>query len=104
MPILAAWLGSLFTSIATFFAAYITKRLAIIAAAIALMVSITATFFAALRGLLTGVTAVLPDAVVIGASWFLPSNAIPCMSIVLSALALRWLYNWHIKIIQLKLF
>lgn len=104
MPILAAYIGTLFTSIATFFATYITKRLAIIAAAIALFVSVTAAFFVSIKALLSGLSVALPEAVVIGASWFLPANAVPCVSAVLTALALRWVYHWQIKIIQLKLF
>lgn len=104
MPVLAAWLGALFTSLVAFFSQYFVKRLAIIAAAVAAIVAATTAFFAALKALLSGVAAVLPEAVVIGASWVMPSNAVPCMSIVLSAWTLRWLYHWQIKIIQLKLF
>jgi len=103
MPLLAAWFGSLFASTVSFLALYITKRVAIVLVAIAAIIAMTASFIAAIEALLVGIAVATPAEISIAASWFIPSNATTCLSIILSAYLARWVYEWQIKIIQLKL-
>jgi len=98
MPLLAAFLGSVFTSIATFLAEYLTRRVAIAAAVIAVLVSLTAAFVAALNGLMDAVLYVAPDALALGASWVVPANTDECIGAIVSAHLLRWAYDWHVKL------
>lgn len=104
MPWLAGVLGGLFSSLFNFFATYITKRFAIIAAAVLVIVALTSAFFAALQAMVAGLSLVVPSSVVQLAAFVLPSNVDECASIVVASRLLRYAYDWNIKIIQYKLF
>lgn len=98
MPLFAAFLGSLFTSLADFVAQYVTRRVAIAAAVIAVLVAVTATFVAAMQALIAGISVVAPDALSVAASWVVPSNMDECLAAIASAHALRWAYDWNTKL------
>lgn len=104
LPWLAGILGGLFASLVAWFASFMTKRLAITAAAVVSILAVTATFYAALEALLSGIVASAPPhfGQAVGLVW--PSNASACLAAILSAYVLRWVYDWQVKIIQLKLF
>ena len=103
MPLLAVWIGSLFTSLVGFFASFVTKRLLLIAAAVTAAVFFTGGFISALDSLFSSLAVSMPASIVIGASWVVPSNFVPCASAIISAYILRWVYDWQIKIIQWKI-
>ncbi|MDT8385158.1 MAG: DUF5455 family protein [Gammaproteobacteria bacterium] len=104
MPLLAAWMGSLFSGIVGFFSSWLTKRVALVLTGITVIVSLTAAFITAIDALYTAMAVTLPTEIVIGASWFLPTNTSACISAYISAHLLRWAYDWNTKVIQLKLF
>lgn len=104
IPWLAGILGSMFSALFSFFATYVTKRLALVAAAVVIIVSITGAFFAALQALIAGLVLQVPPEVSAMAALILPSNMDECVTICISAKMLRWVYDWNIRIIQYKLF
>lgn len=103
IPWLASLLGGLFSSLFVWFATVLTKRLAIVAAAIIVLGAVTVGFFAALQTLISGLGLVLPAEVLQGASHILPANTSACVTAMLTARTARYAYDWNIKIIQLKL-
>jgi len=103
MPLLAAWLGSLFGSLAAFFAKWFTKRVALTLAAVAAILSVTSLFVAAITALINTLIESVPSWVIIGGSWVLPDNVNVCIAAYASAVVLKWIYDWQTAIIQLKL-
>jgi hypothetical protein len=104
IPWLAAVLGGIFSSVFAYFANFLTKRLAITAAVVAVIVGVTTAFFAAIAAIVSGISAVAPEQVSAAVGLVVPSNATFCISAYMSALLLRWAYQWQVKIIQYKLF
>lgn len=104
VPWLAGLIGGLFSSLFGFFVTYLTKRLAIIAASVTVIVAVTASLFIALEALTSSLTLILPTELTHGISLILPSNINLCLSLMISARMLRFSYDWSIKIIQYKLF
>ena len=100
---LATLLGSLFSGLATFLVQYFTRRALIIAAAVTAISVLTVAFFAAVLGILNALLGAVPQPVLIGASWFMPSNAPSCFAAIVTAHALRWVYEWNVKVIQFRL-
>jgi len=104
MPFLAAFIGSLFTAALQFFAQFMTRKLALLVSGLVAIAAVTTTFFAALNGLLVGIQAAMPSAIVIGYNLFIPRNLDECIAAVISAHLLAWAYSWNVRIIQWKLF
>lgn len=104
LPWLAGALGGLFSALFNFFATYITKRFAIVAAALLVIAALTAGLFAALQALVAGLSLLVPESVVTMGAFILPSNVDECASIAVAAKMARYAYDWNIKIIQYKLF
>lgn len=100
---LASLLGSLLSGLITFFAQYLTKRLAIVAIVVSAIAAFTIGFFAALVALINTIVASAPAEINQAIIWFVPSNASSCVAVVLTAHAIRWVYEWNIKIVQFRL-
>jgi hypothetical protein len=101
---LATFLGTIFTSLVTAFAGYMTKRLAIVLAVIAAIAALTTGFFIAIFALASGIATVAPPFVIVAWSLFVPTNLPVLVSAALTARVLRWVYDWNVKIIQYRLF
>lgn len=100
---LATFLGTLFTSVVTFFLTFMTKRLAFLAAVVAAITAVTVAFFAAIHLLMVSVIAIAPPYFAESVSFVVPSNFPFLLSVWLSARLLRWVYEWNVKIIQMRL-
>jgi len=95
MPLLGALLVNLFSSLASFFALFLTKKAAFIAASVTAAMSLLAALAGALSALAAGLVLSAP-----GDSWFLtglyfgvPSNAAICLSVALTADAAGMVYR-----------
>ena len=102
IPWLATAIGSLFTSTLGFFAAFVTRRIAILTAVITVIISLTLAFIAAIEGLISGISYAAPD--LSGAFAILPVNFSSCLSVIVTAKILKWAYGWNIALAQMKLF
>ena len=101
LPWLATAIGSLFSGLFVFFAQYLTKRVAVIAAVIALVLASTLGMIALIESLLTGITYIAPDFQYVGL--ILPSNFSSCLGACITARLAYWAYSWNTRIIQYKL-
>jgi uncharacterized membrane protein YjjP (DUF1212 family) len=104
IPWLAGILGSIFTGLLTFLSQYATKRVALVGSFIIAVGVVTTGFFAVLEGLIQAITVVAPTGFLESFALFLPHNTTACISAILAAKLARWVYDWNIKVIQMKLF
>ena len=104
IPWLAGVIGALFASIFNWLLKFFTKRFAVVGAAVAVIATITSALFVAFEALFSAIVIVSPDWVASGAMLVVPSNANLCISTIVSAYLLKWVYSWQVRIIQYKLF
>jgi len=104
IPWLAGVLGGLFASLVGWLAQFVTKRLAVVAAAVTVLIGLTTAFFAALDALISGLVGVMPSGMAAFWGHFAPTNLDLCLSAFLAANATRWVYDWNTRVVQMKLF
>ena len=103
MPLFATFLGGILAAIVEFFAKYITKKLAVFAAVVTILTTLTTAFIVALKALYVGVAAAAPSELTIAMSWIVPSNASACVGAYIAAVLLRWAYDWNVGLAKAKL-
>ena len=94
MPFIAALFGSL----AGFFGQWMTKKMALGAAALAALAGLTGGLWVALKAVIAGVLVAAPSACELG--WLIPGNATTCLSVAISATVVRAIYDWHVQNIK----
>lgn len=108
IPVIAGlgWLGSLIGGIVTtVIAAWGTRlaqRLINIALVVAALIAVTAAFYLSMEAVASAITPSLPPQFSAAVGMFMPSNTTACLSAILTAYTLRWLYDWKVKIISMK--
>lgn len=102
IPWLATAIGTFFSGTIAFLAQFFTRRIAVIAAVIAVITSLTLGFVAAIEGLLATITYAAPD--LTGVFAILPGNFSTCISVIVTAKMLKWAYGWNVALAQMKLF
>jgi hypothetical protein len=103
IPWLAGIVAAAFVSLFTFFAKYLTKKFAVVAVAITMIVGLTAGFISALTALTSAITFAAPPWYSLAVQLVVPDNATTCISIIFTAHLLRYAYDWNVKIIQYKI-
>lgn len=104
LPWLAGAIAGLFFALMKFFSHILFRKFAIVAAVLALIVLLTTTFFVAITAAVTVIAPIIPQPVAVAASWFLPSQTNVLIGVIFSAHVLRWTYEWHVKVVQWKLY
>jgi len=102
IPTIAGFFGSALMGLVAFFGKYFTKKLAILAAVITAAATLTGAFIVSMEGLMAGIHYAMPSL----GNWFtfIPGNFTVCISAIITAELIRWVYDWNVKIIQWKLF
>jgi hypothetical protein len=98
LPWLAAVLGGLFSSVVTFLMKFLTKRVAIVAATIAALGALYATFAGVLYGLVSGLSTAMPG--VVGLGIILPPEAPTLLTSYVTARVAFWVYRHNYMIIK----
>jgi hypothetical protein len=103
MPLLAGLLLNLFSGIVGFFAQYLTKKVALGAAAVAVIAGLTISMVAAAKLLVIGVLVTVPQsaALVQGFNMVMPSNFIVCLAAIASAHTGIALYKWNMENVKI---
>ncbi len=104
MPVLAAWLLSVFTAVLNFLSTYLGKRVAVILAVVAAYAALFGAFYASIVGLVNGVVHAYPSTGVFLAGCFLPSNTYSCLTAIVTAHIARWVYDQKVLLVKTKLF
>lgn len=102
LPALGVYLLSIISALVAFFASYLTKKLAIRVLGVGVIVGLTATFIAAMQTAITAIEYAVPNTINIAASWVLPTNFGLCFSTIIGVMVTRWLYDWQVKFVQMK--
>jgi uncharacterized membrane protein YjjP (DUF1212 family) len=102
LPWLAGVISGLLTSLIGFLAQFISKRLSIVLIAITTLTALTTAFAAAITALVSGISAATPEYFSIAASWIVPSNTVACLSACVSGRFIRWVYEWNVRIVMMK--
>lgn len=104
IPWLASILSGLFASLITFFAQYLTKRLAIVVAVVAALSALTLAFFAGIVAIINGLSSISPPMLSQAMGMIYPENLNLIVASIFSARVARWVYEWNVKVIQFRLF
>lgn len=104
IPALATFLGGIFTKLVEGFGTFFTRRLAIVLAAITALVALTTAFMTLLSGMVSLLIPAFPPWLSGGLGHILPSSWPLIVSTVISAQVARWVYEWNVKVVQLRLF
>jgi MFS superfamily sulfate permease-like transporter len=97
------WLIALFTSLVTYLAAYLTKRIAIVAAAILAFTGILLTFKLAIEAAFSIIGSVIPTGVLAFGLGLLPDNTVNCMTAIATAHLASLIFSYWRNIIAFRL-
>lgn len=101
---LAQWLLGAFTTVAAFFAKFVTRRFAIALSGTTVMIAMTAAVFAAIHALVAGLAiSITNQHVLMGMSALMPDNLEICISVYFSARMTLWAYNLNKDLLQMYL-
>lgn len=93
---LAQWFLGAFTTIATFFAKFVTRRFAIALSGTTVLIAMTATTFAVIHGLVAGMASTISSQpILMGMSALMPDNLEICISVYYSARITLWAFNFN---------
>jgi len=106
MPIFGGLIASLFVGIAEFFAKWITRKVAVIGAGIAVMASITAALFLALSAVIAGIAVTFPmnPALATGIWILIPDNATACIAAMLGWDVTLHVYRLNVLNVQFAVY
>jgi len=99
MPIFAGIIGSVFTWLTSLFVIYLTKKAAMVTAAIVAISALLVTLVALFTTLLATIVAAAPSGSELAFS-LLPSNTTPCLAAYSGSVIAKWAYDWNVKVIQ----
>jgi hypothetical protein len=100
LPALAAFLGGIFAQVVGLFATKFTISTAIQVGAIASIVGLTLILLVAFKTLMFGLTAAFPPFYSQAMSLIIPTNLLPCLTAIMSAKIVRWVWIWQVYFIQ----
>ena len=100
LPALAGLLGGLFAKVVAVFATRFSASAAIQLGDITAIVGLTLALLLVLKGIVLGISATLPPFYSQAMSLVIPTNLLPCMTAVISARIVRWVWVWQVYFIQ----
>jgi len=103
LSFLLSLIASIGPSLVEYFARWITKRTLFLAAYYAAYAALTVSIFTMLNVSISSLSLSAPSGLAAAAGHFLPSNAFHCLNSFLTALALRWIYDYQVKLLDTSL-
>ena len=100
LPALAAFFGGLFAQMAGFFATRFTVGTAVQLAAISSIVGLTVVLLSVFHSIVYGLSVITPPYFNNAMSLIVPSNLLPCVTAIMSAKVVRWVWEWQVFFIQ----
>jgi len=86
------------------FAQIALRKIGIAGTAITVFVAAAGVLIATLSTIIGTIAVNIPQSLNLAVSWFVPSNAVACVSAYYAAMVARWVYDQKTKIIQYSLF
>ena len=103
IPVLGAVITGAVSSLFTFTAQVVTKRLAMVSAAVVILITIISAFHLAISALIDAIAVSMPAEINTAAGMVLPDNAVDCAATVMAAQFLRYAMQWKTKVVEMKL-
>ena len=101
VPALAAFFAGLAGEIVALFAKWFTRRTAIQLGIVASVVALATALFATIELSIASISVVMPSYVRQGLDMCIPANFAPCVSLVLGAKVVRWVWIWKVHFIEM---
>lgn len=101
MNAIAALITFLATRLGAFKAATISARIAAVSTVVLIFIGVIAVGFAAIGGLVSGISMAVSDDLSRAMSWVVPNNAVTCIVALFSAHIIRATMDYHVAILQL---
>lgn len=101
LPVLAAFLSSIFAQIVAFFTQWFSVRTAMQLGIISAVSALTILLFASIKGLMAGIIVIAPPSFNQAMSLIIPSNLPICFSAIVSAHVVRWVWIWQVHFIEM---
>lgn len=102
MTFLAQFLVSVFGGVFSFFVSWLGKKVAFGAAVTAVVLAVTAVFYAAVRALVVGVVMTIDDTYFrMGFYMFWPTNAEVCLAAIFGSELAGYIYRWKLQLFRL---
>ncbi len=95
IPALAMFIGQIASTVLGWFAIRMSRGLALNVLVLTMVIGGGAVIALGLYGIMQGLSYLSPDYLGVGFSYFVPSNAIPCVSAIFSARVVRWAWMWQ---------
>lgn len=101
LPVLVAFLSSLFAQIVAFFTQWFSVRTAMQLGIISIVSGLTVLLFASIKALMAGIVVIAPPSFNQAMSLIIPSNLPICFSALVSAHIVRWVWIWQVHFIEM---
>ncbi|WP_105902103.1 DUF5455 family protein [Vibrio gangliei] len=95
LPALAVFLSQLMATVLGWFATRLTRSIAINLTILTMVLGLTLTTALALSAIFNGLSYITPPELSQGFAFFIPDNAIPCISAIFSARVIKWVWQWQ---------
>ena len=100
LPALVAFLAGIFGQIVAFFAKWVSTKIAMQLTILTALVGLTVAVFTGIRTIMLGISVIAPDYLVQAASLVVPDNAALCLSSIISANVIRYVWVWKVYFIE----
>ncbi|RBP83187.1 hypothetical protein EBI01_11705 [Marinomonas rhizomae] len=100
LPALATFFATIFGNFIAFFAKWFTARTATQLGVIAAIASLTIGMIALIKTLISSISLVAPPLFSQAMSLVVPDNAPICISALVSAHTIKWVWQWQVRFIE----
>ena len=100
LPALAAFLGGLGAQIFGFFALRLTKQVALNLTIITLVIGLALAIALVIQSTAVGLSYLAPPELRQGFAFFIPNNAVPCLSAIFASRPVRWVWEWQFYVVS----
>lgn len=95
LPALVMFISNLAAQLLTWFALKLTRNVAIKLTVITSIIGLAALITASIYAIADALQYIAPPSLSLGFSYFIPDNAVPCLSAIFSAKVVRWVFEWQ---------
>lgn len=100
LPALVSFLAGITAQIFGYFALRLSKRMALNLTITVLVIGLAVTIALSINAIAVGISYVAPPELSRGFSFFVPNNALPCISAILAARLVRWVWEWQFYVVS----
>lgn len=100
LPALASFLAGIAAQIFGYFALKLSRRMALNLTITVLVIGLAAAIALSIQTIAVGLSYAAPPELRQGFGMFVPNNAVPCISAILAARLVRWVWEWQFYVVS----